>query len=135
MKQTPLTLCMLCVILCLCNVWQAYLYDGYWEDIGTIKAFYESNLALTDENPNFRCENCLQSPPVVHQSHCTLLIYWQNITSAREPVLWAATVKATYACISVYLCSFYDNDAPIYTMSRFLPPSKVLKAYHLEFLY
>jgi len=34
---------------------QAYLYDGYWEDIGTIKAFYESNLALTDENPNFRC--------------------------------------------------------------------------------
>ena len=22
-------------------------------------------------------------------------------------------------------CSFYDKDAPIYTMSRFLPPSKV----------
>ena len=22
-------------------------------------------------------------------------------------------------------CSFYDRDAPIYTMSRFLPPSKV----------
>jgi glucose-1-phosphate adenylyltransferase len=56
---------------------QAYLYDGYWEDIGTIKSFYESNLALTDTNPNF---------------------------------------------------SFYDKDAPIYTMSRFLPPSKVLDA-------
>lgn len=26
---------------------QAYLFDGYWEDIGTIEAFYESNLALT----------------------------------------------------------------------------------------
>ncbi len=25
-------------------------------------------------------------------------------------------------------CSFYDKDAPIYTMSRFLPPSKVLEA-------
>lgn len=24
------------------------------------------------------------------------------------------------------LRSFYDKDAPIYTMSRFLPPSKVL---------
>lgn len=23
------------------------------------------------------------------------------------------------------VCSFYDRDAPIYTMSRFLPPSKV----------
>jgi ADP-glucose pyrophosphorylase len=24
-------------------------------------------------------------------------------------------------------CSFYDKEAPIYTMSRFLPPSKVLQ--------
>ncbi|MEM1427594.1 MAG: sugar phosphate nucleotidyltransferase, partial [Cyanobacteria bacterium P01_H01_bin.130] len=28
---------------------QAYLFDDYWEDIGTIKAFYESNLALTSQ--------------------------------------------------------------------------------------
>jgi len=26
---------------------QAYLFDDYWEDIGTIEAFYEANLALT----------------------------------------------------------------------------------------
>ena len=39
----------------LVRVRQAYLYDGYWEDIGTIKSFYESNLALTDSKPNFRC--------------------------------------------------------------------------------
>lgn len=26
---------------------QAFLFDGYWEDIGTIEAFYEANLALT----------------------------------------------------------------------------------------
>ena len=25
----------------------AYLYDGYWEDIGTIESYYEANLALT----------------------------------------------------------------------------------------
>ncbi|KAL6772069.1 AGP4 [Auxenochlorella protothecoides x Auxenochlorella symbiontica] len=57
---------------------QAHLFKGYWEDIGTIRAFYESNLGLTDSpNPNF---------------------------------------------------SFYDKDAPIYTMSRFLPPCKVLSA-------
>jgi glucose-1-phosphate adenylyltransferase len=28
---------------------QAYLFNDYWEDIGTIQAFYESNLALTQQ--------------------------------------------------------------------------------------
>ena len=28
---------------------QAYLFDGYWEDIGTIASFYEANLALTQQ--------------------------------------------------------------------------------------
>ncbi|MEX0819522.1 MAG: glucose-1-phosphate adenylyltransferase [Pirellulaceae bacterium] len=32
---------------------QAHLYDDYWEDIGTIKAFYESTLSLTSPNPPF----------------------------------------------------------------------------------
>ncbi|MEM9772067.1 MAG: glucose-1-phosphate adenylyltransferase [Cyanobacteria bacterium P01_D01_bin.73] len=55
---------------------QAYLFDGYWEDIGTIKAFYESNLALTSQPaPDF---------------------------------------------------TFYDKVAPIYTRSRYLPPTKIL---------
>ncbi|MFN0064963.1 MAG: sugar phosphate nucleotidyltransferase [Chlamydiales bacterium] len=30
----------------------AYLYDGYWEDIGTIKSYYEANLALTQPCQN-----------------------------------------------------------------------------------
>jgi glucose-1-phosphate adenylyltransferase len=32
---------------------KTYVYDGYWEDIGTIKAFYEANLMLTDDFPKF----------------------------------------------------------------------------------
>ncbi|MGG6294655.1 glucose-1-phosphate adenylyltransferase [Leptolyngbya sp. AN02str] len=28
---------------------QAYLFNGYWEDIGTIEAFYEANLSLTKQ--------------------------------------------------------------------------------------
>lgn len=32
---------------------QAYLFNGYWEDIGTIKSFFDANLALTDQPPNF----------------------------------------------------------------------------------
>ncbi len=55
---------------------QAFLFDSYWEDIGTIESFYEANLALTRQ----------PHPPF----------------------------------------SFYDEKAPIYTRSRYLPPSKVL---------
>lgn len=32
---------------------QVHLFDGYWEDIGTTKAFYDSNLSLAAENPPF----------------------------------------------------------------------------------
>lgn len=57
---------------------QAYLFKGYWEDIGTIEAFYDANLALTQQ----------PSPPF----------------------------------------SFYDKKFPIYTRSRYLPPTKLLDA-------
>ena len=30
-----------------------YQYEGYWEDIGTVSAFFDANLALTDEVPKF----------------------------------------------------------------------------------
>jgi glucose-1-phosphate adenylyltransferase len=35
-----------------CKV-MAYPFDGYWEDIGTIRAFYEANLALMEPHPLF----------------------------------------------------------------------------------
>jgi glucose-1-phosphate adenylyltransferase len=57
---------------------QAYLFDDYWADIGTIEAFYEANLALTKQ----------PIPPF----------------------------------------SFYDEQAPIYTRARYLPPTKMLNA-------
>src|SRR5437667_2621216 len=31
----------------------AFIYQGYWEDIGTIRAFYEANLDLTDIVPEY----------------------------------------------------------------------------------
>lgn len=34
---------------------QAYAFKGYWEDIGTVEAFYNSNLALANpEKAQFR---------------------------------------------------------------------------------
>nr|QUP51982.1 ADP-glucose pyrophosphorylase large subunit 1 [Eleocharis dulcis] len=32
---------------------QSYIFDDYWEDIGTIKSFFEANLSLTSESPKF----------------------------------------------------------------------------------
>jgi glucose-1-phosphate adenylyltransferase len=32
---------------------QAFMFDGYWEDIGTIDAFYKANLDLTSKIPKF----------------------------------------------------------------------------------
>ena len=58
---------------------QAYLFKDYWEDIGTIEAFYNANLALTYQ----------PDPPF----------------------------------------SFYDEKAPIYTHSRYLPPTKLLDSH------
>ena len=31
----------------------AYFFDGYWEDIGTIRSFYHANITLTDTAPAF----------------------------------------------------------------------------------
>jgi glucose-1-phosphate adenylyltransferase len=31
----------------------AFIFNGYWEDIGTIRAFYEANLDLTDIVPEY----------------------------------------------------------------------------------
>ena len=52
---------------------QSYLFDGYWEDIGTIRSYYQASLDLASALPKF---------------------------------------------------NFFDVEAPIYTRSRFLPPSK-----------
>ena len=53
---------------------QGYLFNSYWEDIGTIRAFFDANLDLASPLPKF---------------------------------------------------NFFDTEAPIYTRSRYLPPSKL----------
>jgi glucose-1-phosphate adenylyltransferase len=32
---------------------QTFLFDGYWEDVGTVKAYHQANLALTGDVPPF----------------------------------------------------------------------------------
>lgn len=44
----------------------AWLFEGYWEDIGTISSFYEANLALTEPTPQFNFYNA-QQPIYTHR--------------------------------------------------------------------
>ena len=46
----------------------AYFFDGYWEDIGTIRSFYSANIALTDESPEFNFYD-EQSPIYSNRRH------------------------------------------------------------------
>jgi glucose-1-phosphate adenylyltransferase len=44
----------------------AYIYNGYWEDIGTIESFYNANMALTKDRPLFDFYNemeCIYTNP------------------------------------------------------------------------
>ncbi len=50
-----------------CKV-SAYFFDGYWEDIGTIRAFYAANIALTDVSPEFNFYN-EQAPIYTNRRH------------------------------------------------------------------
>jgi len=45
---------------------QAYLFDGYWEDIGTISAYYQANLDMTGLVPKFNLFNA--SAPIYTHS-------------------------------------------------------------------
>lgn len=48
---------------------QVHLFDGYWEDIGTIKAFYECNLALTQPSRRSSC-TCRAARSILGRASC-----------------------------------------------------------------
>lgn len=43
----------------------SYIFNGYWEDIGTIRSFYNATLALTDYNPEFNLYD-IEEPIYTH---------------------------------------------------------------------
>ncbi len=56
---------------------QSYLYDGYWEDVGTIRSYFDANIALTTNCSSFsfyhpRCpifmDRPFLSPTKIHDS-------------------------------------------------------------------
>ena len=60
----------------------SYLFDGYWEDIGTVKAFYEANLNLASDKPSFNFYD-EEMPIYTHRRH----LQQQRQTSVLSPML------------------------------------------------
>ena len=44
----------------------SYIFDGYWEDIGTIRSFYDANIALCGPNPEFDFVGYQKQPIYTH---------------------------------------------------------------------
>ena len=62
----------------------AYFFDGYWEDIGTIRSFYSANIALTDTAPAFNFYD-EQAPVYTNRRH--LPSTKVNSSSVRSSIL------------------------------------------------
>lgn len=63
----------------------SYIYNGYWEDIGTIRNFYEANLNLASINPNFNIYD--ENNPVYYRS--------RNLPPSK---LNSCTIRASLTC-------------------------------------
>ncbi|MCD6235178.1 MAG: glucose-1-phosphate adenylyltransferase [Candidatus Neomarinimicrobiota bacterium] len=48
---------------------QAFFFNGYWEDIGTIRSFYDANIAMTSQTPPF----CFRDPLMPIYTHARML--------------------------------------------------------------
>ena len=62
----------------------AYFFDGYWEDIGTIRSFYHANIGLTDTAPAFNFYD-EQAPIYTNRRH--LPSTKVNSSSVRSSIL------------------------------------------------
>ncbi len=72
----------------------AYIYDGYWEDIGTIASFYKANLALTkkscgldtydDTRPIFTRPSFLSGPKIKEAKIINSILCEGSVIEARE---------------------------------------------------
>ncbi len=63
----------------------SYQYEGYWTDIGNIPSFFEANLALTDNIPQFNLFDSLNPihtrPRMLPPAKTSGTYYWRSIVS------------------------------------------------------
>ncbi len=72
----------------------AFVYDGYWEDIGTIRSFYDANIALTtskcglktydENNPIYTCAHHLPGAKIKNTQITHSIICEGSVIEAKE---------------------------------------------------
>ena len=106
----------------------AYIFQGYWEDIGTVRAFFEAHLALTDTVPAYNLSdhlNPIYTRPLIlpaskinrTQVHSAIIADGCVITDANieRAVIGLRSVIATGSTIrnSVLMgADFYQDEDP-----------------------
>ena len=105
----------------------AYPFDGYWEDIGTIKSFYEANLDLCSINPSFNFYDedrpiftHRRNLPASKLNYCTLNMSLTadgciiTNSSINRSIVGVRTVIETGASLDGVVCmgaDYYESEA------------------------
>ena len=116
----------------------AYVFDGFWEDIGTIKAFYDINIDLASVTPAFNFYN-EEVPIYTHRRHlpatkvnfcnisCSLTSEGSIITNAYivNSIIGVRTLIESGASLDGVYCmgaSYYETeDEKIDNMKKKIP--------------
>jgi glucose-1-phosphate adenylyltransferase len=83
----------------------AYLFDDYWEDIGTIKAFYDANLLLCEENPPFKFYD-ERAPIYTRSRNLPPSLIW-NSTVDRSVIAEGTVIRGARMVHSIIGCRAY----------------------------
>src|ERR687883_1150073 len=110
---------------------QGYLFDDYWEDIGTISAFHQANLDLTATIPKFnlfdtdapvytrarylppsKVNNCHINSSIVSEG-CILTraVINRSLIGVRTRIDFGANIEATYVMGADYYQSIEEMEA------------------------
>jgi glucose-1-phosphate adenylyltransferase len=113
-----------------CNV-QAFMFDGYWEDIGTISAFHQANLELTATIPKFnlfdteapiytrarylppsKVNNCHINQSIISEGCIiTRAVINRSLIGVRTRIDFGAHIEDTYVMGSDFYQSIEDMDS------------------------
>nr|XP_027118043.1 inactive glucose-1-phosphate adenylyltransferase small subunit 2, chloroplastic-like isoform X2 [Coffea arabica] len=93
----------------------AYKFEGYWEDMTSIEAFYHANM-----------ESTKNASTAAHKSVRNLeSINTRSLTNAETSNIHKNDLLVKNVCAD---SSFYDRDNPLYTLPRHLPPTLITDA-------
>jgi glucose-1-phosphate adenylyltransferase len=105
-----------------------YDFDGYWEDIGTIRSFYDTNLSLTGTNPSFNFydpDSPIYTHPRFLPSSSVVHSLLENVTLSEGCRVYDAEIRHSIIGLRSQIesgarivdsilmgCDYYESDIP-----------------------